>query len=164
MKIITAPDKGCPDDRYYSVFLAGGITGCTNWQEQVISELIHLSDYYNLQNVAIFNPRRDEFDVTDSSAEIEQIKWEHERLKRCDIFSCFFAANKSLHPITLYEMGKWSTKKPSVITVQKGYLRERDVLIQTALDKLQVSYISGEEAIKHHAMMIASKIQEVKGR
>lgn len=163
MKVITAPDKSWPN-QYWSVFMAGGITGCTNWQEQVIAELLHLSEYYNLSNVVIFNPRRDEFDVTDKTAEIEQIKWEHERLKRCDIFSCFFEANESLHPITLYEMGKWSTKKPSVITVQKGYLRERDVLIQTALDRLQVSYISEEDAIKHHARMIASKIQEVRGR
>ena len=161
MKVITAPDK-IWSEQNWNVFLAGGITGCTNWQEQVIAELIHLSDYYDLSNVVIFNPRREEFDVTDKTAEFEQIKWEHERLKNCDIFSCFFEANESLHPITLYEMGKWSTKRPSVITVQKGYLRERDVLIQTALDKLQVSYISGEDAIKHHARMIASKIQEVR--
>lgn len=159
MKVITAPNKTW-SDKCWSVFLAGGITGCTNWQEQVISELFRLSDYYNLSNVIVYNPRREDFDVTDKTAEIEQIRWEHEYLKRCDIFSCFFEANESLHPITLYEMGKWSTKRPSVITVQKGYLRERDVLIQTALDKLQVSYISGEEAIKHHARMIASKIQE----
>ena len=163
MKVITAPEKGWPD-HYWTVFLAGGITGCTNWQEQVISELIHLSDYYDLSNVVIFNPRRDNFDIADTNAEIEQIKWEYERLKRCNIFSCFFEANEWLQPIALYEMGKWSTKKPSVITVQKGYLRERDVLIQTALDKLQVSYIPNEDAIKHHARMIASKIQEVRGR
>lgn len=163
MKVITAPDKSW-NDQYWVVFLAGGITGCTNWQEQVISELFHLSDYYNLSNVAIFNPRREEFDIADTNAEIEQIKWEYERLKRCDIFSCFFEANGSLQPIALFELGKWGNKKPSVITVQKGYLRERDVLIQTALDKLQASYISGEDAIKHHARMIANKVQEVKGR
>lgn len=160
MKVITAPDQTWPDT-CWSVFLAGGITGCTNWQEKAISELLRLSDYYDLSNVVIFNPRRDEFDVTDKTAEIEQIKWEHERLKGCDIFSCFFEANDSLQPITLYELGKWSNTKPSVVTVQKGYLRERNVLIQSALDKLQVSYVSGEDAIKHHARMIASKIQMI---
>lgn len=163
MQVITAPDKYIPSGRDYfkTVFLAGGITGCGHWQDRVIEELEKLSGQFNLGNVVIFNPRRKDFDVTDKEAEIEQIKWEHQYLKYCDVFSVYFEANESLHPITLYELGKWALRKKSVITVQKGYLRENDVLIQTALDKLQVSHISGEEAIKHHARMIACKLQEV---
>lgn len=163
MKVITAPDKWAPygmgDSK--TVFLAGGITGCWHWQDRVIEELEKLGGQFNLGNVVIFNPRREDFDVSDKEAEIEQIKWEHRYLKDCDVFSVYFEANESLQPITLYELGKWALRKKSVITVQKGYLRENDVLIQTALDKLQVSHISGEEAIKHHARMIACKLQEV---
>ena len=127
-------------------------------------ELLHLSDYYNLDNVTVFNPRRDDFDVTDKNAEIEQIKWEHSWLTRCDIFSCFFEASESIQPITLYELGRYAKNKnyDPVITVQKGYLRERDVLIQTAIDKLPVNYISGEDAILQHARSIAQRIQEAK--
>ena len=163
MKVVTAPDKACADARW-RVFLAGGITGCSNWQEKVINELLHLSDYYNLENVTIFNPRRNDFDVTDKDAEIEQIKWEHAWLTRCDIFSCFFEASESLQPITLYELGRYGKSKnfDPVITVQKGYLRERDVLIQTAVDKLPLNYISGEDAILQHARSIAQRIQEAK--
>lgn len=164
MRVVTAPNLAESISHNWKVFLAGGITGCSNWQEKVISELLNLSEYYNLANVVIYNPRRDDFDVTDKNAEIDQIRWEHNQLMRCDIFSCFFEASESLQPITLYELGKWGLKKPSVITVQQGYLRERDVLIQTALDSLHASYIAGEDAIKHHARMIASMIQEVRKR
>lgn len=161
MKVITAPDKYTGKSFYKAVFLAGGITGCGHWQDRVIEELEKLDGQFNLDNVVILNPRRKDFDVTDKEAEVEQIKWEHHYLKDCDVFSVYFEANESLHPITLYELGKWALRKKSVITVQKGYLRENDVLIQTALDKLQVSHISGEDAIKHHARMIACKLQEV---
>lgn len=162
MKVITAPDHLVTHD--VKVFLAGGITGSEHWQDKVINELEKLATYHDLRNVIVYNPRRENFDVKDPDAEIEQIKWEHDYLTRCDIVSYFFAACESLQPITLYELGRYGMSKETepVITVQKGYLRERDVLIQTALDGIAVNHISGEDAVLQHARSIAQRVQEVK--
>ena len=163
MRIITAPEHYERQNGEISVFLAGGITGCEVWQDEVIKELERLSSYYDLENVVVLNPRRKSFDVSDPQAEIEQIEWEHKHLTRCTIFSCFFAACESLQPITLYELGRYGRNKSlePVITVQRGYLRERDVLIQTALDCVAVNYIPGEDAILQHARDIAQRAQEL---
>ena len=63
---IKAP--GNPERPVYScnVFLAGGITGCRDWQRIVIEYLKYFDDIYKLGSVAVFNPRRDDFDVSDS--------------------------------------------------------------------------------------------------
>ena len=164
MKVITAPEwEG--ETRNIKVFLAGGITGCEHWQDKVINELERLATYHDLGNVLVYNPRRENFDVTNPDAEIEQIRWEHDHLNKCNIVSYFFAACESLQPITLYELGRYGMSKETepVITVQKGYLRERDVLIQTALDGIAVNHIPGEDAILQHARSIAQRVQEVKG-
>ena len=163
MRVITAPEY---HETYYDVkvFLAGGITGCEHWQDKVINELERLATYHDLGDVVVYNPRRENFDVTNPDAEIEQIRWEHNYLTRCDIVSYFFEACESLQPITLYELGRYgkSKKAKPVITVQKGYLRERDVLIQTALDGIAVNHIPGEDAVLQHARSIAQRVQEVK--
>lgn len=161
MKIITPENNIVPSSRDVTVFLAGGITGCENWQNEVISKLMELSEYYSLGRMAIYNPRCEAFDINDCSAEIDQIKWERNRLKTCDIFSAFFQASESLQPISLYELGKNSVRRDPttcVVTVQKGYKRERDVLIQCALERIPVNYISGEEAIEVHARSIANAV------
>lgn len=162
MIVITAPEhRGTYNVK---VFLAGGITGCEHWQDKVINELEKLATYHDLRDVFVYNPRRENFDVRNPDAEIEQIRWEHDYLIRCDIVSYFFAACESLQPITLYELGRYgkSKKTEPVITVQKGYLRERDVLIQTALDGIAVNHIPGEDAVLQHARSIAQRVQELK--
>ena len=159
MKVITAPEIYKPTRTAdIKVFLAGGITDCSDWQSKVIEELEKLDSLYNLDDVVIFNPRRENFDVTDPDATIDQIEWEHKYLNDCDIFSIYFEASKSLQPICMYELGKHSLKDRKVVTVQKGYLREEDVLIQCKLDGLWVDYIFGDEAIAVHARRIAYQI------
>lgn len=161
MKIITPENSLVPSSSDVTVFLAGGITGCENWQNEVISKLMELSEYYFLDRLAIYNPRCETFDINDCSAEVNQIRWEYARLKTCDIFSAFFQASESLQPISLYELGKNSVRRDPttcVVTVQKGYKRERDVLIQCALERIPVNYISGEEAIEVHARSIANAV------
>ena len=97
MKVYQAPDKvdwyGVANRK--SIFLAGGITGCDNWQLDLIFELQSLdnSGLFDLGGLVIFNPRRDNFDVMDMEATIEQIKWEHKCLEKCDICSFFFPAS-----------------------------------------------------------------------
>lgn len=160
MKVYQAPNKV---DWYEvakrkSIFLAGGITGCGDWQADLIFELENLNDsgLFDLGGLVIFNPRRDNFDVMDMEVKIEQIRWEHKCLEKCDICSFFFPASESVQPITLYELGKYMDKDVWVVGIQNGYLRAEDVKIQLALDGNScVIYDSYEEAIREHARALA---------
>ena len=55
-QIITAPSIEKP--KFISLFLAGGITNCKNWQNEVIKEL-------EFEDVSIFNPRQINFNIND---------------------------------------------------------------------------------------------------
>ena len=133
-QIITAPSIVTP--KYTSVFLAGGITKCKNWQKEVIEEL-------SFEDLSIFNPRQENFDITDKNASYKQISWEFERLEQMDIFSMYFCESESDQPICMYELGRnivrmqnrfpndW--EKRIVISVDDRYKRKQDVLIQTEL-------------------------------
>ena len=153
MKVVKPLDGKCPVGT--KVFLAGGITKCRDWQSEVIKTIEEsFGDLYDLSDLVIFNPRRDDFDVNKKDEEINQIKWEHNFLTKAHIVSFFFDASESVQPITLYELGKWANKKTSVITVCRGYKRENDVLIQTALDGLYCGVYSPEDAVYQHARSI----------
>ena len=160
MKVYQAPDKV---DWYEvakrkSIFLAGGITGCDNWQSDLIDELRDLgnSSLFDLGGLVIFNPRRDNFDVMDMGVKIEQIRWEHKCLEKCDICSFFFPASESVQPITLYELGRHSKHHTSVVSIQEGYKRAEDVKIQMALDGDHCAiYHYYYEAIREHARALA---------
>ena len=161
MKVYQAPDKVDWFDtaKKKSIFLAGGITGCPNWQFDMIWELNNLanSGLYELGGLVIFNPRRDDFDVNDSKATIEQIKWEHKCLEKCDICSFFFPASDTDQPITLYELGKNKSMHSCVVGIQEGYKRAEDVRVQLTLDGDYCSiYHSYEEAIREHARTLAT--------
>lgn len=133
-QVITAPDETIP--AYCSVFLAGGISNCHDWQKDVISEL-------EFDHISIFNPRQAKFDITDKNASLRQIAWEYERLERMDVFSIYFCAGESDQPICMYELGRnilrMQNRFPSdwqkriVISIEDGYKRKEDVLIQTRL-------------------------------
>lgn len=134
MQIITAPSIEKPI--YTSVFLAGGITNCKNWQKEVIKEL-------RFEDISIFNPRQEHFDVSDKNASYKQIEWEFERLEQMDIFSMYFCNDNSTQPICMYELGRnivrmqnrfpFDWEKRIVISIEDGYIRTQDVLIQTHL-------------------------------
>ena len=65
-QIITAPSIEVP--KFTSVFLAGGITNCKEWQKAVIDELA-------FEDISFFNPRQEHFDVSDKNASYKQILW-----------------------------------------------------------------------------------------
>jgi len=133
-QIITAPNIETPV--FPSVFLAGGITNCDDWQQKVIEELKY-------KDITIFNPRQNQFDVTDKSASYRQIVWEYERLEKMDIFAMYFCNSDSDQPICMYELGRnilrmqnrfpSSWQKRIIISVEDGYKRQEDVIIQTSL-------------------------------
>ena len=110
------------------LFLSGGITGCPDWQKEVVNSL-------SSKNVIVFNPRRKSFNIKDSSETYKQIKWEHDRLLESDIISFWFCKD-TLQPIVLFELGKYGFDKTKklVVGIEPGYLRSIDVLVQVKLD------------------------------
>ena len=139
MKVITAPDVYQPADDEISVFLAGGICNCADWQNAILVRLAHM----DTDNLVVFNPRRENFPIGDPSAAYEQIEWEFKALEKADIFSMYFASGVSDQPICMYELGRnivrmqdrypadWTSRL--IISVENDYLRKQDVLIQTEL-------------------------------
>lgn len=139
MKVITAVEHYKKEEGDILCFLAGGITGCPDWQSEVIKEL----QKYDCERLILFNPRRENFPIHDPNAAEEQIKWEFKQLQRMDIFSMYFANSESVQPICMYELGRNLVRMEQifpddftdriVISVEKGYSREQDVRIQTKL-------------------------------
>lgn len=118
------------------VFLAGGITNCPNWQQEVVQQLGKLD---LLPEFVVFNPRRENFPIHDPSAAQAQIEWEFQQLERCNIFSMWFANADSDQPICMYEFGRHLARFEQgllygfVLGVEPGYRREQDVHIQSRL-------------------------------
>lgn len=141
MKIIIAPEIYTPEDYHVSCFLAGGITNCPDWQNEVIKQLYGFA--LGSSEPVIFNPRRENFPIEDKSAAVQQIEWEYKMLERCDIFSMYFSSGDSDQPICMYELGRnilrMQMRHPSdwqdriIISVEDDYRRRQDVLIQTEL-------------------------------
>src|SRR5438132_145293 len=94
------PTYGTFDHDLESVFLAGGITGCPDWQTDMVSLLAG-------SPVVVLNPRRKNFPIGDPNAAQEQIAWEYRHLRKADRILFWFSA-ATLNPIVLYELGAWS--------------------------------------------------------
>lgn len=144
MKVITAPNEYIPFGYDVLCFLAGGITNCPKWQDEVIKALKRAEDKgVNLDNLVILNPRRAVFPMDNVDAAEEQIRWEFNMLERCDIFSMYFSSGESVQPICMYELGRniarmvdkrpLSWRERIAVSVEYGYKRDKDVLIQTKL-------------------------------
>jgi hypothetical protein len=160
-QIITAPSAENPI--YTSVFLAGGITNCKEWQEQVMDEL-------EIYDISVFNPRREFFDISDRSAAEKQIAWEYEQLERMDIFSMYFCDDNSDQPICMYELGRnivrMQNRFPSdwqkriVVSVEYGYRRRRDVLVQLRLCAQDI-FVDVHATPRSHAFRIKKAFHSI---
>ena len=123
----------CPDThggfglpRRPIIFLAGGITGCPNWQKELI-DLLYLKD------ATLINPRRDNFEwVPDSDEARKQIEWEHTYLN-CSDFISFWFPKETVCPITLYELGRWVGRKNILVGIHPKYSRKFDIQEQLRL-------------------------------
>lgn len=129
MKYIEAPATHRPD-RSVSVFLAGGIGNCPDWQQLAVQMFAHLDE------VTVLNPRRASFPkpwTYDSS--VEQITWEYHALAMADIVLFWFPGGESVTPIALYELGSHARDfgKRLAVGVDPGYPRTDDVHIQLGL-------------------------------
>lgn len=109
-----------------SIFLAGGITGCPDWQAEMTEMLDPL-------DILIINPRNPDFDVTNPNMSELQMQWEHRMLRRADEIMFWFP-KETLCPITLYELGYWTDRRKKIyIGIEDGYARTEDVEVQTKL-------------------------------
>ena len=123
MKYVESPDVW---ERERSVFLAGGITGCPDWQSDIVRKLSQI-------DLTLFNPRRKNFPIHDPNAAEFQIKWERDHLEKADAI-LFWFPSETLCPIVLYELGAWSmTSKLIFVGMDPNYQRRQDVEIQTSL-------------------------------
>jgi len=166
VQIITAPSIIMP--KFTSIFLAGGITNCKEWQKEVIKEMINSLE---CEDVSVYNPRQEHFDVSDKNASHKQILWEFERLDKMDIFSMYFCNDSSDQPICLYELGRnivrMQNRFPSdwekriVISVEDGYRRKADVLIQTELATQNKVFVDGRVTPDLHAQYIKRAIRSI---
>jgi hypothetical protein len=133
--IIKAPNEvlSLANIKNTKLFLAGGITKVRDWQYDVCKTL---SDCNNL---TIYNPRRENFNMESSLQMEEQIVWEYNHLKDCD-WLIFWFSHETLQPITLYELGKWGSSYAATMNAKRiwvgidpEYPRLKDVVIQTKL-------------------------------
>lgn len=115
--------------RETSLFLGGGISGCPNWQADAVNHL-------RMTDLVIYNPRRDNFDITDPKITTEQINWEHKYLKLSNIV-CFWFPKETLCPITLFELGKELLRRNVsnlFVGCHPDYQRIIDVEVQVNLE------------------------------
>lgn len=163
-QIITAPSVEKPI--YISVFLAGGITNCKEWQKEVIREMEY-------EEVSIYNPRQEHFDITNKNAAVNQIVWEYEWLEQMDIFSMYFCNSDSDQPICMYELGRnivrMQNRFPSdwnkriVVSVEDGYRRKQDVLIQIGLCAPTL-FVETDATPETHALHIKYAVRQIRNR
>lgn len=157
MKVITAPESLYKGEMP-KVFLAGGITNCPWWQNDVIAMLT------NYEGV-LYNPRRKNFPIENPNAAKEQIEWEFHALNNSDIFSIWFSNAESDQPICMYELGRHVARLSEninkiVIGIEPGYKREQDVRIQMELVDPSISN-KISDTLEKHAVNIANAIEKL---
>lgn len=117
-----------------SIFMAGGITGCPDWQKEMRSLLEDTS-------LILINPRRENFPIHDPNAAEEQITWEFEHLRRADCIMFWFS-KETLCPIVLYELGSWANMPKDIfVGVHPEYSRRKDVEIQMSLARPRIQIV-----------------------
>lgn len=116
------------------LFIAGGISGCPDWQQQLVQML-------NECPCAIFNPRRDNFDTTNPAMAYDQIIWEEHHLELANHLSFWFPA-ETLCPITLFELGKYvNTSQRLFIGMDRNYKRRFDVETQVKIVRGEFDFV-----------------------
>jgi len=118
-----------------TVFLAGGISNCPDWQKQLTS-LIR-TRFGDPDDLLIYNPRRALYHDNSDIAK-QQITWERKHLKLSHIILFWFPC-ETLCPITLFEYGYWlavsevQNKPRLLVGCHPEYARRLDLEVQTSL-------------------------------
>jgi hypothetical protein len=111
---------------YKTVFLAGSIEmgKAEDWQQKVIDAVQNFK-------VAIFNPRREQWDSSwEQSIENvkfkEQVVWELEHLEIADLIVMYLAPG-TISPISLMEFGMYHKSGKLVIYCPEGFHRKGNI-------------------------------------
>lgn len=165
MIVITAPHLYIPKYDDVTVFLAGGITGCRDWQKETIEHLRKFVGRDDTQ-VVVYNPRQENFDINNSAATIDQITWEYQYLNQVDIFSMYFVGGNQIQPICMYELGRYIKpyEEDQVISVETNYIRKIDVINQVALTTRGITTVHDGATPYDHAKHIFESIERIKER
>jgi len=119
-----------------SIFLAGGITDCGCWQQQMVEMLAGT-------RLAVFNPRWAVWHCKDLAAGQRQIAWEHRHLRRASA-RLFWFPSETLCPIALFELGSWAGgDQPLFVGMDPAYRRRFDVEEQLKLSRPDVEIVYG---------------------
>eukprot|EP01122_Echinamoeba_exundans_P010252 TRINITY_DN3795_c0_g1_i1.p1 TRINITY_DN3795_c0_g1~~TRINITY_DN3795_c0_g1_i1.p1 ORF type:complete len:217 (-),score=8.50 TRINITY_DN3795_c0_g1_i1:214-864(-) len=129
-----------------SIFLAGGISNCADWQSKLAEKFAN-----DCPNLVLLNPRRKNFDVADHSESERQIKWEFNHLRKASAI-LFWFPSETLCPITLFELGQWSalaalSGKSLFVGCDPQYQRKMDVEIQLSLIAPSVRVVQSLDAL-----------------
>jgi len=152
MIYVEAPNTVVSDKK--SIFFAGGITGCPDWQKELLEKIKDL-------DLIVYNPRRKNFPIDDPSASQVQIKWEFDHLRKASMISFWFC-KETMCPIVLYELGAWSmTPIPIIIGIEPGYERKQDVEIQTKLVRPDVKIVSSLNELSDSIALMNNEIQMI---
>jgi len=131
MIYVEAPNTS---DAGISIFLAGGITGCENWQMNLVNKIRPL-------DITVFNPRRENFPIHDPNAANAQIKWKYDHLRKASFISFWFC-KETMCPIVLFELGQHSmTCKPLLVGMDPKYSRRQDIEIQMGLKRPEIKIV-----------------------
>lgn len=114
-----------------SIFLAGGISNCPDWQKEAAQRIADSVD-----DCIVYNPRRNDFDMAAyEEVSRQQIIWEYHAL-RMSTANLFWFPEETLCPITLFEYGS-AIERLHAGAVMCGthinYQRRFDLIEQTRL-------------------------------
>jgi len=123
----------------YAVFLAGGITGCDDWQMDVNRVLQRVST--DVRNLVLVNPRRKDFDITSTKMSDDQISWEYKHLNLVDEI-LFWFPKEGMCQITMFELG-WALGANKKVNVgcHPEFCRAYDVKEQVKLRQPWVTVV-----------------------
>jgi len=138
MRYIEAPEHYDGDGK--SLFLAGGIRNCPDWQS-------YLADLLKETDLVILNPRRKVFPIHEPNIVEKQITWEYNHLERANVVSFWFP-KEAINTLTLYELGAWSkTDKIIFVEVHPEYPKKMDIEIQIKLARPDVDIVYNLESL-----------------
>lgn len=128
--VVVCPDRWLPGD-HPAVFLAGGVTGCPDWQTPAAGLLP--------DGTVAFTPRRPDWPIGDPAASEGQIRWEHQHLAAADVV-LFWFCQETVQPIALFELGVHAVGlgRPVAVGCHPAYPRRTDVLVQLGLARPDV--------------------------
>jgi hypothetical protein len=115
-----------------TVFLAGGIRGCEDWQTVVMKDVCA-----SVGKGSLLNPRRKDYPNDEVDVMAEQINWEQEALWLSDVIAFWFAGGESPQSKALFELGCHLARyclgggpKKLIVGVDPGYLYKSIVELQ----------------------------------